>query len=213
MTLQQQSWNSVAKLLHWLIFFMVLVEVPAGFLMANLYPFGLKYKEVTPLAHLLAQIHHTNGFLLLGVMLARLAWRWTHPAPSLPQDLAVLQRRIARGVQTLLYVALISLPITGWMAMSVLADSVAFGRTQIWFFASDDLVPRILAPKPWNDPQGYAYVAKFHRWLVYTGAALLTLHLVAALTHHFWRRDRVLTGMWPLADVHGSAGSRSDQTP
>ena len=73
MTLQQQSWNSVAKTLHWLIFFMVLVEVPAGFLMANLYPFGLKYRDVTPLAHLLAQIHHTNGFLLLGVMLARLA--------------------------------------------------------------------------------------------------------------------------------------------
>ena len=29
MTLQQQSWNGVAKTLHWLIFFMVLVEVPA----------------------------------------------------------------------------------------------------------------------------------------------------------------------------------------
>lgn len=206
MTLQQQSWNSVAKTLHWLIFFMVLVEVPAGFLMANLYPFGLKYQDVTPLAHLLAQIHHTNGFLLLGAVLARLAWRWTHPAPSLPQDLAVLQRRVARGVQALLYVVLLGLPLTGWMALSVLADSAAFGRTQIWFFASDQLLPRILAPKPWNDPHGYAYVVQFHRWLVYAGAALLTVHLAAALAHHFWRRDAVLAGMWPLAGPRGSAG-------
>jgi cytochrome b561 len=30
LTQQQQAWNSVAKALHWLIFFMVLVEVPAG---------------------------------------------------------------------------------------------------------------------------------------------------------------------------------------
>ncbi len=209
MTLHQQSWNSVAKTLHWLIFFMVLVEAPAGFLMANLYPFGLKYHDVTPLAHLLAQIHHTNGFLLLGVMLARLAWRWTHPAPSLPQDLAVLQRRVARGVQALLYVVLLSLPVTGWMALSVLADSAAFGKTQIWFFASDDLIPRILEPKPFNDPQGYAFVAQFHRWLVYTGAALLTVHLAAALAHQFWRRDGVLAGMWPLAAARGSPGSKA----
>lgn len=209
MTLQQQSWNSVAKTLHWLIFFMVLVEVPAGFLMANLYPFGLKYQDVRPLAHLLAQIHHTNGFLLLGVMLARLAWRWTHPAPSLPQDLAVLQRRVARGVQALLYLVLLSLPVTGWMALSVLADSAAFGRTQIWFFASDDLIPRILEPKPFNDPQGYGYFAGFHRWLVYTGAALLTVHLAAALAHQFWRHDGVLAGMWPLAGMRGSAGSKA----
>jgi cytochrome b561 len=209
MTLQQQSWNSVAKTLHWLIFFMVLVEVPAGFLMANLYPFGLKYQDVTPLAHLLAQIHHTNGFLLLGVMLARLGWRWTHPAPSLPQDLATLQRRVARGVQAMLYVVLLSLPVSGWMALSVLADSAAFGRTQIWFFNSDDLIPRILEPKPFNDPQGYGFVAQFHRWLVYTGAALLTIHLAAALAHHFWRRDGVLAGMWPLAGAHGSPDSKA----
>ena len=211
MTLQQQSWSSVAKTLHWLIFFMVLVEVPAGFLMTNLYPFGLKYQDVTPLAHLLAQIHHTNGFLLLGVMLARLAWRWTHPAPSLPQDLATLQRRGARGVQALLYVVLLSLPVTGWMALSVLADSAAFGKTQIWFFANDDLIPRILEPKPFNDPQGYGYVAQFHRWLVYTGAALLTVHLAAALAHHFWRRDSVLAGMWPLTGGRGSPGSEGDR--
>jgi cytochrome b561 len=199
MTAQQQAWNSVAKTLHWLIFFMVLVEVPAGLLMTNLYGPGLKHADVRPLAHLLGQIHHTNGFLLLGVMLARLSWRFTHPAPSLPQDLGRLQAGFARLTQGLLYVTLIGLPITGWMALSVLADSEAFGKTNIWFFATDGLIPRILEPKVWNDPRGYGYFARFHIWLLYGGVGLLLLHVSAALRHHFLRRDSVLRGMWPLA--------------
>lgn len=199
MTPQFQAWNSVAKTLHWLIFFMVLVEVPAGFLMAALYGPGLKHADVTPLAHLLGQIHHTNGFLLLAVMLARLAWRFAHPAPPLPADMDRWRARLARVTQGLLYLTLIGLPITGWMALSVLADSDAFGKTQIWFFGSDAIMPRIMDPKPWNDPHGYGYVARFHRWLIYGGACVLVLHAGAALQHHFVRRDQVLRRMWPLA--------------
>ena len=199
MTLPLQSWNTVAKSLHWLIFFMVLVEVPAGYLMTRLYPLGLKHDDVTPLAHLLGQIHHTNGFMLLAAMLARLGWRWTHPAPSLPQDLAAVRRHVARGIQWLLYGVLISLPFTGWMALSVLADSEAFGKTNIWFFTSDGLIPRILEPKPWNNPLGYGYFARIHRWLINVGAVLLALHILAALMHHFIHRDKVLLGMWPLS--------------
>jgi cytochrome b561 len=199
MTLEQQSWNSVAKSLHWLIFIMLLVEVPAGYLMASLYGPGLKHADVTPLAHLLGQIHHTNGFLLLGAVFARLAWRFTHPAPALPADLSVAQRRVSRVTQALLYALLIGLPVSGWLALSVLADSPQFGKTNIWFFTIDGLVPRLIEPRPFNDPQGYAYFARFHIWFINTGAALLALHIGAALFHHFVRRDGVLRSMWPLA--------------
>jgi cytochrome b561 len=199
MTLEQQSWNSVAKSLHWLIFIMVLVEVPAGYLMASLYGPGLKHADVTPLAHLLAQIHHTNGFLLLGVVFARLAWRFTHPAPALPHDLSGMQRKVSRFTQALLYALLIGLPLSGWLALSVLADSPQFGKTNIWFFTMDGLVPRLIEPQPFNAPQGYAYYARFHIWFINAGAALLALHVIAALFHHFVRRDGVLRSMWPLA--------------
>jgi cytochrome b561 len=199
MTLEQQTWNGVAKGLHWLIFIMVLIEVPAGYLMASLYGPGLKHADVTPLAHLLAQIHHTNGFLLLGLVVVRLAWRFTHPAPPLPADLSVVQRGASRVTQALLYALLIGLPLSGWLALSVLADSPQFGKTNIWFFAIDGLMPRLIEPKPFNAPQGYAYYARFHIWFINAGAALLALHVGAALFHHFVRRDSVLRTMWPLA--------------
>jgi cytochrome b561 len=199
MTLEQQSWNSVAKSLHWLIFVMLLIEVPAGYLMASLYGPGLKHADVTPLAHLLGQIHHTNGFLLLGVACARLAWRFTHPGPSLPANLPRVQRFASRLIQASLYALLIGLPLSGWLALSVLADSPEFGKTNIWFFTTDGFIPRLIEPQPWNAPQGYGFYARFHIWFINAGAALLALHVCAALFHHFVRRDGVLRSMWPLA--------------
>ena len=37
----------------------------------------------------------------------------------------------------------------------------------------------------------------YHGWLVYTLFALVALHALAALWHHFIRRDDVLRRMWP----------------
>ena len=197
----EYSWNAIAKTLHWLIVLMIMVEVPAGFLMTYLYGPGLKYAEVTPTAHLMGQIHHTNGFLILLVVCLRLGWRYAHPSAPLPEDLPILQRRAARATQGMLYALLLLLPLSGWMALSALADSAAFGKTRIWFFTSSDLIPRILPPRAPNAPYGYAFYAQFHRWFIYSGAALLTLHMLAALWHHFVRRDTILRSMWPLAIV------------
>lgn len=197
----QESWNSTAKFLHWLIFILVLVEVPAGFMMTWLYGPGLKHEDVRPLAHLMGQIHHTNGFFILFFVILRLLWRFAHPGPLLPASLPPLQRQGARITQALLYLLLLAIPLSGWMALSVLADSEAFGKTQIWFFTTSDLVPRILSPRPWNAPDGYGYYAKFHRWFLVVGGLLLAVHVLAALWHQFSRRDRVLGSMWPAAEA------------
>jgi cytochrome b561 len=204
-----RSWNSTAKVLHWLMFALIVVEVPIGFLMAQLYGPGLKHEDVRPVAHLVAQIHHTNGFFILLLGALRLGWRTKHAAPAWPASIGVAQRRGARLTQALLYLLLLALPLSGWMALSVLADSVAFGKTQIWFFASDDIVPRILAARPFNAEFGYGFFGRFHRWFVYSGAVLLTAHVGAALWHQFARRDGVLASMWPLASTRPAAAPES----
>jgi cytochrome b561 len=198
----EQSWNAVAKTMHWLIVLMVLVEVPVGYMMTSLYGPGLRHPDVKPLAELMGQIHHTNGFLLLTVMAARLVWRSFHPGPSLPSSVAPAQQKLARGTQFLLYALLFALPFSGWAALSALADSVDYGKTQIWFFSTSDFIPRLFAGRAFNDPYGYGFYARFHRWFIYTGALLLSAHVAAALWHHFVRRDRVLISMWPLATPH-----------
>ncbi len=167
--------------------------------MAQLYGYAFKLPELKPLSILFAQIHQTGGFILLAVVLIRVAWRWRSLDPQLPVQIGRLYRFAARTVQFSLYGVLLALPLTGWLALSVLADSEAYGKTQIWFFASDDMIPRIITPKPFDDPYGYSYFARMHRWLINLGAILLGIHIAAALLHHFWWQDNVLKSMWPLS--------------
>lgn len=194
----QVNWGSVSKLLHWLTVLIILVIVPAGYVMAQLYGYAFKLPDLKPLSILFAQIHQTGGFILLLVVIMRIAWRWRSPDPRL--QVARHYRIAARAVQLLLYGVLLALPLTGWLALSTLADSDAYGKTQIWFFASDNIIPRIAEPRPFSDPNGYSWFARIHRWLINFGAILLFIHVVAALLHQFWWRDNVLKSMWPLSD-------------
>jgi cytochrome b561 len=43
----------------------------------------------------------------------------------------------------------------------------------------------------------HEYALPLHTRLSYLGMCLLVLHVVAALYHHFWRRDDVLRRMLP----------------
>ena len=191
-------WSSGSKVLHWLLVVMIATEVPAGYLMANTYGPALRHPDMLPLHHLLSQIHHTNGFLILALAAFRLGWRTRHPAPGLPEGLQAYQRVLARATQGFLYALLLAIPLTGWIALTVLADSEQFGKTSIWFFGTDSM-PRLpfITPKPFDAPGGYGLFGPLHIYLVYAGGVLLALHVMGALWHHLVRRDQVLLNMWP----------------
>jgi cytochrome b561 len=180
---------------------MILIEVPLGYVMAGTYGPALKLKELKPLHDVLAQLHHTNGFMILGLAILRLGWAVGHPGPALPGDIPAYQQSLARLTQGLLYAVLIALPLSGWAALTVLADSEAFGKTAIWFFGTDSF-PRMpfIEPKPFNDPNGYRVFGSMHVILIYIGAGLLALHILGAFWHHLVRRDGVLWAMWPRPD-------------
>lgn len=193
-------WTSRAKWLHWLIAFMILVEVPVGFIMSATY--GAKFND-NPLAGLhilMAQIHITNGFLILLLVTYRLTWRFKNPAPDLPPSLAAYQKVLARLTHGFLYLLLFVMPLSGWAANSVLGDSEQFGVTELWFFAWD-IMPPILPQLPLDHQFGYVFFAKIHRYALYTGGVILGLHLLAAVWHHFINKDNILLRMWPAGAV------------
>jgi len=195
-----QVWNSRAKWLHWLIAFMILAEVPVGFVMAETY--GAKFND-NPLAGLhilMAQIHITNGFLILILVAYRLTWRFKNPTPHLPVSLAVYQKVLAQLTHTFLYVLLFLMPLSGWAANSVLGDSERFGVTELWFFGWD-IVPPILPQLPLGHMFGYTFFAKVHRYALYAGGVILGLHILAAVWHHFINEDNILLRMWPAGAI------------
>jgi cytochrome b561 len=203
----RDRWTSRAKWLHWLIAFMILVEVPVGFVMA--YTYGLKFTDpdgVGKLHILMAQIHITNGFLILALVTYRLTWRFRHPAPDLPASLQAYQKFVARLTHGFLYALLFLLPLSGWAANSVLGDIERFGVTELWFFAWD-IMPPLLPQLPLDHQFGYGFFATIHRYAIYTGGGILSLHIIAALWHHFVQKDNILSRMWPMADPQGGSES------
>ena len=198
-TLPAQKWNGAVKALHWGLALILLFEVPAGFLMSYTYGPSFRDGQILKLHILASQIHHTVGFFVLCAGSLWLALKlWTR-RPPLPSAMPGHERVLALGAHGCLLALLLLVPWSGWTALSALADSKAFGVTHIWFFGTDQWLPRIWRPMAPTDPQGYGLFAQMHRWLLIVGACIAGIHLASALWHHVVRRDLILRRMWPLS--------------
>jgi cytochrome b561 len=65
----------------------------------------------------LYDLHRSLGAALI-LIVARLIYRWAHPALPLPDDLASMQRLAPHATHWGLYALLIVQPFTGWIATS-----------------------------------------------------------------------------------------------
>jgi cytochrome b561 len=191
-----ERWSGSSKAAHWLGVVLIACIVPDGFLMAYTYGPAFTAPKAAAVHRVLEQIHHTLGFTILTLVLVRLWLRARLRAPA-PSHEPVL-RAAALVSHVLLYALLLAIPLSGWAALSSLGDTKAYGHTPIWLFGWDG-VPHLIPQQPLSAPLGYSFFAHAHVWLLMTGGVLLTVHVCAALWHHFGRRDPILRRMWPLA--------------
>jgi cytochrome b561 len=171
------SWGAPAKVLHWTIALLVLVQIPLGWAAVSW--------RLSPTKLDLYVWHKSAGMLILVLMLVRIAWRWANAAPSLPTDMPPIERLAARWSHVLLYLLLILMPITGWVINS--AANVPFRI----FWAIP--LPSIVAPDK-SMADGFARV---HLGLFAVLSLLLVAHIGAALRHHFVKHNTVLARMLP----------------
>ena len=170
-------WGSLAQLLHWLIVVLVIAQVVLASLAADL-PLGLQ--KLAMLAR-----HKSVGITILALVLVRLAWRSFNPTPALPSTLRPYEKVLAHGTHAALYVLLMLLPLTGWIMSSARNFAVS------WFNIFQ--LPNLVAP---NQPLYQAMISTHHvlAWIL---GGILTLHVLAALKHHFVLKDDVLRRMLP----------------
>jgi cytochrome b561 len=95
------------------------------------------------------------------------------------------QRRAAAVSHVLLYVLLLVIPISGWLYSSATGVQVVY----LGLVPLPDLVPK--------DKALATVLQACHVGLNFTLLALVCLHAVAALLHHFVERDTVLRRMLP----------------
>ncbi len=173
-----RRWGSIAQLFHWVIVVLIVAQFTLATLFDDL-PAGAK--KLTLLAR-----HKSIGITILMLAFLRLGWRWSNATPLLPDTLKPYERRLARLTHGLLYVLLFAVPLTGWLMSSARGFPVSwFGLLQL-----PDLVPK--------NKNLYDMLVDTHITLAWTLGAVATLHLGAALKHHFMLRDDVLRRMLPL---------------
>lgn len=170
-----EHYTLTAIFLHWLTAALVLFMIAAGLLMVRL-PQG-------ELQNLLFDLHRSTGVLIFPLVLIRLIYRWRHMPPPLPDDLHPLQNLAAHLNHYALYALLLVNPLLGWWATSAYGVAV----NVFWVF---DLPPLVAQDRPFS-----VTLLLVHRSVGFAIAALVAMHIGAALYHHFIRRDRILLRM------------------
>ncbi|HEY1709746.1 MAG TPA: cytochrome b [Rhizomicrobium sp.] len=179
-------YGTVAMSLHWLIALLILGNLLSGFFFANV------LTHQNPYFFQIVQIHKSVGLTILGLAILRLVWRLMNPIPALPPMSRPL-RLLARGTHYLFYALIIGIPLVGWLMVS--ASST--GAPTMWFGLFPVPSFSFLAdlPRAQRSPI-HGNLETLHAVLAYGAAALLVLHVSAALYHQFSRRDEVLKRMW-----------------
>jgi len=174
----RNRYSSVSLFLHWGIALAVLIQVLL-----------ITAHENTegPISGQFVMLHKSLGLTILTLTLARIGWRLAHPAIPLPSGLPRWQRIAARVSHVLFYLALIFIPMTGWLASS------AGGRAIEWF----GLFSWPLLPIGGGRDAARTLMG-LHGLAVKGLYVLIALHVLAALKHQFIDRDNVLHRMIPI---------------
>jgi len=179
-------YDAVAIALHWAIAFGIILQIVMGLGMTHLpVTIGTKFW--------LYQLHKSIGITILFAVFLRLLWRLTHTPPALPATMPALERRAASATHLALYGFMLALPFSGWALVSVSPYNIP---TVLYGLIPWPDLP-VLSTLP--DKHAADAVASFiHSRLAFILIGLLTLHVAAALRHHFILRDGILRRMLPF---------------
>lgn len=161
------------RILHWLVAILIFSMLLIGFVMVSWLG---SYTA-------LVGIHMTLGVVILCIVVLRVANRFTHRAPKLPDTVGWIEHKLVVGSELTLYALLLAQPLVGWAMVSASGRSpVIFGSLRL---------PRI-AP---FDADLYFLLRQTHSVLAYTLVAVIAAHVSAVLLHTLTLRDGMLSRM------------------
>jgi cytochrome b561 len=173
----RQAWGSLAMAFHWAMALLIVGTIPLGIIATNW--------RLSPTKLELFFWHKSLGILLLVLLVLRLLWRLLNTTPAPPAAMGRGERILAGLSHAMLYVLMAAIPLSGWVINSAANFPFkVFGLVRL---------PNIVEP----NKAAQELAANVHLILVVTLAALLAVHVAAALRHHLVTRDDVLSRMLP----------------
>jgi cytochrome b561 len=163
--------------LHWLSAVLILGMLCLGFWMVGI-------PRNTPARGFTFNLHKSFGVVIGMLVLARVVWRLSHPAPRLPIGMPRWQAALAKVNHFLLYACIVLQPLTGYLGSS-------FNRYGVKVFG-------VALPQwGWEDKALREAFATIHGGLAITLSILIAVHVLAAC-QHLVRRDGIFERMLPM---------------
>jgi cytochrome b561 len=178
MTNPMQSYSPSQKFLHWTLFLIVL------------FMYALTFNEDIfargdPRVDMIWRIHISVGLVMAVLVLWRVALRLGEGAPAEPAEISRIEEIAAKTSHLLLYALLIAIPALGILLTWYRGNALSF----FGLFT----IPAPFSP----DRETARTLREFHSLCANAILVVAGLHGLAALWHHFIRRDDVLKRMLP----------------
>ena len=169
-------YDPIAITFHWLLALAIVGSFCVGLYMSDL--------PMSPARLKLFNWHKWAGITILALSAVRLLWRLAH-RPPVDVPMPLWQRRAAHATHIVLYGLFFIVPLAGWAYSSAAGfPVVVFGVIPLPDFVPvDKALAEVLKSR--------------HQMLAFALAAVVLLHIAAALKHQFLDRDGLLQRMWP----------------
>lgn len=177
MNAQRPRYAPSRRALHWLI----ALAVVAAFCFIE---FRGIFDRGTPARLAMVQAHFWTGIAILALMLPRLLLAFSRPAPAVSPPLPAWQAVPAKALHLLLYAMLVAQPLLGLFTA--------------WTDGKDIFIPFTSVALPALMAESETLAHQFEDIHKLIGDAfywVVGLHVLAALYHHFVRRDDTLRRM------------------
>ena len=163
------EYGIISKLLHWLSAILLLIQIPLGFYLVDL-DFGEERLSIE-------NIHIIIGLTIFYLVIMRLLNKIFNPTPKLDPSIFKGQRFIAKLNHILLYVAILSITISG------ILKKLFNGETLVIFFKEIKIQDNFeLADQFYN----------IHIFSNYAIIALIALHISAVIIHKLFFNENLL---------------------
>lgn len=183
------NYGLIAKWLHWVVVILFLASY------ISVYYRHWFTEDKTPENWTALQLHLSIGVTIAVVVVLRIIWRVTNRAPNLEPG-TKLEHFAAHAGHYALYAIMIVMPITGYVGTGVnteyffMFDIPKFESTQLFVSLVNNGLG--IEFKEFEKPIDFIHKNILGEWLVWL---LILGHVLAALYHHFVKKDRTLQKM------------------
>ena len=167
------GYGLLAKLFHWVTFIVLIIQVPFGF-----YLVGMEFSDRRID---LENIHILIGISIFYFVLIRLIWKMINPRPKKWKEFFSGQNLIASFNHFLLYLSIFAITISGVLKKLYMGEKLNFLLFQYAFKETDFQLADSF------------YV--IHIYANYLLLGLISLHILAVITHHFIFKEKILKKM------------------